>query len=49
MCSECTGDCWRNGVEGLVPVDISEEERTELLKSAEVLKANIASVGDQFA
>lgn len=38
-----------NGVEGLVPVDISEEERTELLKSAEVLKANIASVGDQFA
>jgi L-lactate dehydrogenase len=38
----------RNGVEGLVPVDISEEERDELSKSAEVLKANIASVKDVF-
>jgi len=38
----------RNGVEGLVPVDISEEERMELAKSAEVLKQNIASVGEHF-
>jgi len=38
----------RNGVEGLVPVDISEQERDELSKSADVLKANIASVQDLF-
>lgn len=38
----------RNGVEGLVPVDISEQERNELSKSADVLKANIASVQDMF-
>ena len=39
----------RNGVEGLVPVDISEEERKELAQSADVLKKNIESVGEHFA
>jgi L-lactate dehydrogenase len=38
----------RNGVEGLVPVAISEAERNELSSSADVLKKNIASLGDAF-
>lgn len=38
----------RNGVEGLVPVAISEAERDELCKSADVLKQNIELVKEFF-
>ncbi len=34
----------RNGVEGLVPVSLSEEERDELVSSAEVLKKNMEGI-----
>jgi len=38
----------RNGVEGLVPVTLSEEERQKLLCSADVLCKNIESVSEFF-
>ena len=38
----------RNGVEGLVPVSISEQERAELSASAAVLKDNLAQVSEFF-
>lgn len=34
----------RNGIEGLVPVMLSEQERDELVASAEVLKKNMADI-----
>ncbi len=34
----------RDGIEGLVPVSMSEEERMELAKSADVLKANMEGI-----
>lgn len=34
----------KNGIEGLVPAAMSEEERTKLLQSADVLKKNMADI-----